>query len=292
MLFGAHVYVAAGYDKTLEYALEVGCECMQIFGKSPRQWVAPPIDAEKAERFVEARAQVGFGPVFTHAAYLINLATPDPVIRAKSIEALADEIVRGAALDATGVVTHVGNDADETPALAANRVAEAVLEAFELAGPRGSHTRLLLENTAGAGRTFGASLEELAACIGATGLPAERLGVCFDTCHAWAYGMPVDTADGWQSVAHEMRTTIGLERLGLFHSNDCLHERGSKRDRHAWIGDGFIGSEGFRAMVCRAEFKGLCACLEVAGDVPEKDVVNLSRLKELRASCRPSQTGP
>ena len=193
MLLGAHISVSGGYLKALDYAQDVGCECVQIFAKSPRQWRGPAIDPRVAEEFVAARAERGFGPLFTHTAYLINPATSDPVLREKSIHALADELVRGSLLGAAGVVTHIGNDPDGDPDAAAARVGEACVRAFELAGGDACQTRLLLENTAGAGRTFGSNFEELGACIAASGLPEERLGVCLDTCHAWAYGLPVDT---------------------------------------------------------------------------------------------------
>lgn len=285
MLFGAHVSVAGGYLKALDYAESVGCECMQIFAKSPRQWRGSDIDPRVAHDFAAERAARGFGPVFTHTAYLINLATDDPALRAKSIPALADELVRGAVLGAAGVVCHVGNDPAGDPDAAAGRVAEAVVEAFELAGEAGSSCRLLLENTAGAGRTFGSTFAELGSCIAAAGLPSERLGVCLDTCHAFAFGLPLDTPQGWRDVVAEIRDLSGGERLGLIHANDCLFERGSRRDRHAWVGDGFIGNQGFEAMVCLPELALVPTCLEMPGDVPIKDSTNIERLKSMRNQC-------
>jgi deoxyribonuclease-4 len=289
MRFGAHISVSGGYDRALDYAMEVGCECAQIFAKSPRQWHAAPMDPAKAEAFVTARRERGFGPVFTHTAYLINPATPEPVLREKSIAALADELVRGALLGADGVVTHIGSDPDGDPDLAARRVADAVNRAFELAGPAAASTRLLLENTAGAGRTFGSTFEELGACIEYSALSAEKLGVCLDTCHAFAFGMPLDTQDGWDDVITGIAGCCGASRLGLIHVNDCMFERGSKRDRHAWIGDGHIGKPGFAAMVCLPQLDGVCGCTEMPGDVPVKDAENIRRLKEMRDGCPRSQ---
>lgn len=288
MLIGAHISVSGGYDKALDYAFEVGAECAQIFAKSPRQWKGPALDPHKAEHFRAMRAERGFGPLFTHTAYLINPATPEPVLREKSIAALADELVRGALLGATGVVTHIGSDPDGDPALAAARVADAVVRAFEFAGPVADSTRLLLENTAGAGKTFGSTFEELGACIDASGLPADRLGVCLDTCHAFAFGMPLDTPQGWSEVVSGITACCGVTRLGLIHANDCMFARGSKRDRHAWIGDGFIGYEGFEAMVCAPELSDVCACAEMPGEVPLKDAENIARLKKLRSTCSES----
>ena len=285
MLLGAHVSVSGGYLKALDYAQEVGCECAQIFAKSPRQWRGPAINADLAQQFVAAREERSFGPLFTHTAYLINPATSDPVLREKSIAALADELVRGSLLGAAGVVTHIGNDPDGDPDAAATRVAEACVRAFEMAGGDACQTRLLLENTAGAGRTFGSNFEELGACIAASGLPEDRLGICLDTCHAWAYGFPVDSAEGWREVIEGIGEYCGIGRLGLIHANDCLFERGSRRDRHAWIGDGYIGRAGFEAMVCVPELVNVCAVTEMPGEAPVKDTENVKRLSELRSTC-------
>lgn len=285
MLLGAHISVSGGYLKALDYAQDVGCECAQIFAKSPRQWRGPAIDREAAEQFIAARKERGFGPVFTHTAYLINPATSDPELRERSIRALADELARGSLLGAAGVVTHIGNDPEANPEAAAARVAHACVQAFELAGGDACATRLLLENTAGAGRSFGSTFEQLAACIDAAQLPEDRLGVCLDTCHAWAYGFPLDSPEGWREVISGIDDCCGIGRLGLVHANDCLFERGSHRDRHAWIGDGHIGRAGFAAMMCVPELEHVCAVTEMPGEVPVKDVENLARLSDLRDAC-------
>lgn len=284
MLFGAHVSTSKGLDAAVDYAVSVGCECLQLFAKSPRQWRGKPIDPDNAAAFLAARERHAFGPVFTHTAYLINLATTDPVLRARSIQALADELVRGAVLGADGVVTHLGNDPDDDPALAAARVADAVIEAYAAAGEGASTTRLLLENTAGAGRTFGSTIEQLCDVMDHAALPPERLGICFDTCHGFAYGYPVDTAEGWREVVDTLHTRCGVGRLGLIHANDCLFERGSRRDRHAWIGEGHIGSQGFAAMVRTEELAGVAVVTEMPGEVPDKDRVNIERLATLRGT--------
>ena len=197
--------------------------------------------------------------------------------------------MRAALLGADGVVTHIGSDPDGDPDAAARRVADAVNRAFELAGPAAASVRLLLENTAGAGRTFGSTFEELGACIEHSGLPAEKLGVCLDTCHAFAFGMPLDTREGWDDVVTGIAGCCGASRLGLIHANDCLFERGSKRDRHAWIGDGHIGRAGFEAMVCLPALAGVAACTEMPGEVPVKDAENIRRLKAMREGCAGSQ---
>lgn len=281
MLLGAHVSVAGGFDKGLAYALDTGCECMQFFAKNARQWHARPIDPEAAATFRQLRAESPLGGVFSHASYLIGLAATDPAHRQKSIEATADELLRASALGADGVVTHLGSDSAGDRSAAAYRVAEAITEAFALAGDACT-TRLLLENTAGAGQTFGSTFDELAECIALSGISERSLGICFDTCHAFAFGMPVDTEEGWLRIVDSIGNTCGFERLGLIHANDSLFERGSRKDRHAWIGDGHIGMAGFSAMLSMPELSHLCACTEMPGEVPEKDLENLARLKQLR----------
>lgn len=289
MLIGAHVSVAGGYVNGLDYGESIGAECIQIFAKSPRQWRGPKHDPEAAAHFVEERVRRNFGPVFTHTAYLINLSTTDDELRRKSVVALADELARGALLHADGVVTHIGNDPGDDSAAAAQRAAASILQAFQLAGRASLSTRLLLENTAGAGRSFGCCLEELADVFGHAGLGPRHLGWCLDTCHAFAYGMPVDSEAGWDEVMADIARTTTVERLGLIHANDCMFERGSKRDRHAWIGDGHIGNDGFRAMVCHPDLRNVAVALEMPGEVPEKDTVNIGRLKRMREQCPASQ---
>lgn len=290
MLIGSHISVAGGYEDALEYALSVGCECAQVFAKSPRQWKGPGLDAAAAERFEAQRRAQAFGPVFTHAAYLLNLATADDVLWERSVDALADELARGALLGASGVVTHVGSDRLREPARAAERVARAVSLAFErVRVASGPGARLLLENTAGAGDSFGSTFEQLGDVVSRAGLPASRLGVCLDTCHAHAFGLAMDSRAGWERALASIAGTMGLDRLGLVHANDCMFEAGSRRDRHAWIGDGTIGEGGFAAMFevvsDAADLAGLCAVTEMSGEKPRKDAENLRRLAALRAGA-------
>jgi deoxyribonuclease-4 len=285
MLVGIHLSVAKGYLHALDYAESVGAECIQFFAKSPRQWQARPLDPSAAEAFIAERRARGFGPVFTHTAYLINLGTDDPVLLERSIAALADELVRCAMLRADGVVTHLGNDPLGDPDDAARRVGRAILRAYELAGEAGQDARLLLENTAGAGRSFGSTFLELGAVIAETGLAPERLGVCLDTCHAFARGAALDTREGCREIIAAIDEWCGRERLGVIHANDCLFERGSRRDRHAWIGDGFIGETGFEELARSPQLSAVPACMEMPGEIPEKDTVNIERLKQLRGNC-------
>lgn len=285
MIIGAHVSVSKGLVEALEYARSVGCECMQFFAKSPRQWKGGRIDRDAAQRFIAARSETGFGPVFTHTAYLINLSTSDEELRAKSVAALADELRRASILGADAVVTHIGNDKDGDEQAAALRAAAAIDVAFELASQDEKPVRLLLENSAGAGSIFGATFEQIAMVLSASRTNAELLGICLDTCHGFAQGMELDTEQGWQTCLDEIDGCCGLDRLGLIHANDCMFERGSHRDRHAWIGDGYIGMDGFSAMMCMPQLAEVPLVTEMPGEVPEKDAINNDRLRSLREAC-------
>ena len=286
MLIGAHVSVAGGYWRGVEYAASVGAECAQIFAKSPRQWRGPAVDPAAADRFASARSDADFGPVFTHAAYLLNLATHDDVLWERSIDALADELARASALQAEGCVTHVGSDRLQDSSRAAARVADAVCRAFVRCADCEPAPRLLLENTAGGGSSFGSTFEQLGEVIRLTGLEPRLLGVCLDTCHAHAFGLTVDSETGWKRLLESIEASVGFDRLGLIHANDCMFAAGERRDRHAWIGDGTIGYDGFRAMFSTAgeipALKGLAAVTEMPGDPPHKDEENLKRLRRVR----------
>jgi len=287
MLIGAHLSVAGGYRATVEYALEVGAECMQVFAKSPRQWNAKPLDPDAAAQFVSARAEAGLGPLFTHTAYLINLSTDDPELSERSSLALADELVRGALLGAAGVVTHVGNDPLDDARAAAARAGAAIERAFELAGPAARQTRLLLENTAGAGRSFGSDFTQLGWLLGElSAQTCAHVGVCLDTCHAHAFGTDLSDGPAWERLLDHIDQTCGPGSLGAVHANDCKFARGERKDRHEWIGRGFLGDEAFREMLCAARLADVPAITEMPGDVPEKELVNLGKLKELRDTCR------
>lgn len=288
MLIGAHLSVSGGYDETLRYAENVGCETMQIFAKTPRRWSAPGLDSAAASAFAEARRERHSGiPLFTHTAYLINLATTDAEIGEKSVQALADELVRGAILSADGVVTHLGNDKAGDTQAAAQRVAKRIASAYEMAGPTASEVVLLLENTAGAGTGFGCCPEDIGAVFShAAEMDAGRIGVCLDTCHAHAYGADLSTPEAWSEHIHAYETTCGPGCIKVIHANDCMFERGSKRDRHAWIGEGHLGYAAFESMFSVLEPSDISVIIEAPGQIPEKDEINIARLKSMRVSGR------
>ncbi|MDO9557041.1 MAG: deoxyribonuclease IV [Coriobacteriia bacterium] len=284
MLIGAHVGVAGGYPQALEYAHQVGAECAQIFAKSPRQWHARNVDLAVADAFQAMRQDLAIAAVVTHTAYLINLGTMDPILRDKSIAALTDELQRAQLLGADAVITHIGTHGGTTTEETAARVASAIKIAFSSAGA--STPRLLLENTAGAGTTFGNGPEEIGAVLDM--LPEtlrHRVGVCIDSCHAHAAGHDLSSASGWVSLMDAIDKHCGIGVIGAVHANDSMFACGERKDRHAWIGDGTIGYEGFLGMFCEPRLRDVAAFTEMPGEIPIKDVENIARLKRLRDVC-------
>jgi deoxyribonuclease-4 len=280
MLIGAHVGIAGGYPEALDYAVSVGCECVQVFGKSPRQWRAAPIDQDVAARFRARREELGIGWVVTHSAYLINLGSEDDALWERSWMALADELIRAATLGADGVVTHIGTNRSGDIHTGASRVSEGARRALQAAD---APSMLLLENTAGAGSSFGNGPQEIGAVLSLLDCEwRERLGVCLDTCHAHAAGWDLASPTGLDAFVSGLASCCGQGRILTVHANDCLGEAGSFRDRHAWIGDGTIGTDGFRALFEHAELRAAAAIVEMSGEIPEKDEENVRRLKALR----------
>ena len=280
MPIGAHVGVAGGYAAAVEYAASVGCECMQVFSKSPRQWNAKPIDPKVAADFRAALTASAMGPVLAHTAYLINLGSADDALWERSIAALADELVRADLLGAWGVVTHLGTASGASVDQSAHRIAAAVDRAWERAGD--VEVRLLLENTAGAGTTFGAGPDELGPVLAALRV-ASDVGVCLDTCHAHAAGWDLSAPETWTSLIGGFEDCCGMP-VAAIHANDCAFGAGMHKDRHAWIGDGTIGCQGFSAMFAEVRLAGVPVIVEMPGEVPVKDAENVSRLKSLRAA--------
>src|SRR4051794_39911405 len=260
MLLGAHVSNAGGLPKAVERALERGCDALQIFNQSPRMWKPTAYTDEDFAAFREARRGTRIGSVLIHAVYLINCATEDPEMTAKSLTSLKHSLRVGAAIGADGVVLHAGSalkgDVGEAIARAGVVIGEALGETEDC--------RLLLEDTAGTGGTLGRSFAELSPLIEAAG-GGDRLGVCLDSCHLLASGYDVRTAASLASVVEDFDAEIGLDRLHCLHVNDSMTPLGSNRDRHAPLGDGEIGAEGCAAFLSEPAFDGLPALFEGPG---------------------------
>ena len=277
---GAHVSAAGGAQNAPGRAAEIGAVVLQLFTKQPNRWAEPAIDEERAAAYREARSRHGIRFATAHDSYLINLASPDPVLRERSLRSFEAELRRCEALGLDAVVTHPGNatDGDHTAGIARN--AEAIAQAIEAVPGK---ARILLELTAGAGTSVGGSFDDLAAIL--TSLPGRlgrRLGVCVDTCHAYAAGY--DLVEEYDGVWAAFEETLGLDRLGALHLNDSRHPLGSRKDRHAGIGEGTLGIEPFRRIMNDPRLRNVPKILETPkGDDPvTADRTNLALLRSLR----------
>lgn len=279
MRFGAHMSVAGGVDKAFDRAEQAGCDALQIFTKNNNQWAAKPLAPDVVERFQERGAQTGIAPVVAHDSYLINLASQDDTLWEKSINAFQVELQRCDLLGVPYLVTHPGAHmgAGEEAGLA--RVAAALNRVH--ADLPDAKVMTLLEITAGQGTTLGRTFEELAGIVAQVSAP-ERVGYCFDTCHAFAAGYELRTPEGYGETMSRFDQVLGLENLRVFHLNDSMKDFGSHRDRHAHIGEGTIGLEGFRHVVNDPRFVDLPGLLETpkSEDLHE-DIENLARLRGL-----------
>lgn len=277
---GAHVPMAGGLMCAFDYARETHCEAIQIFTKSPRRWMGPSLDPAAADAFRAAWADRGLGPVFTHASYLINLGAESDAQWQQSTLALADELVRGGQVGAAGVVIHLGRRFSDDEDASIDRVVRCVATAAAMAGDRGAP--VLLENAAGAGHQFGVSIAEMGSALAAVRAAGVDAGLCFDTCHGFAAGIDVRSAAGWADALEELASICGPRSIRLIHANDCKGELGSHKDRHEWIGDGFLGGEAFRTLFEQPELADASVVVEMPGEVPVKDVENVRRLRALR----------
>lgn len=277
--------IAGGFHRAVERARSVGATALQIFVKSPRQWEASPLAQDGVRAFREAVAAAGLSPyLLAHASYLINLASPRPDLRKRSLDALAVEIDRCAELAVPYLVLHPGSH-DGSGAEAGLRRLAAALDRVYRATARAARgrrgVRVLLEVTAGQGNALGARFEEIA-WVMQRSERGDRLGVCFDTCHAVAAGYEFRDRRSYREMLREFDSTIGLDRLLAFHLNDSVHGLGSHRDRHAHIGRGEIGLEAFRLILNDRRFRQLPMVLETPkGDDLAEDRLNLGVLRAM-----------
>lgn len=261
MLIGAHVSPAGGLPNAIERGLERDCRAIQIFNQSPRMWRPTVFAPDAIEGFREAMAASQIEAVLIHAVYLLNCASEDPDIRAKTLTSLTHSLRVGHEIGAAGVVLHPGSAKAGDPAAAVARAGETIKEA--LAESEGCP--LHLENTAGAGGTLGRSIDELAALLEASG-GGERLGLCLDSCHLFASGYDIRTFTGMDALTKEIDAKVGIARVGSLHLNDSQTPLGSNRDRHANVGEGELGEDGCTAFLSAPAFQDLPCVLETPGE--------------------------
>jgi deoxyribonuclease-4 len=289
MRIGAHMSVAGGVSNAVARAVAHGCEALQIFSKNANRWRGRPLDPADVRLFRARIDETGIAPVVSHASYLINLATTFPGLRDQSTAAFIDELDRADALGLLGVVIHPGTCTAGADDDGLRLIAEAIDVAFT-ARPRG-RAMVLLEHTAGQGRTLGHRFEHLAAIIGHLG-GSPRVGVCLDTCHLLAAGYDIVSDEGYGQTFDAFGRIVGLDRLKLFHGNDSKKPLGSRVDRHEHIGEGFLGLAPFKRLLNDPRFGNLPLLIETEKTARSErpgaitldpfDVKNLAALRALQ----------
>ena len=279
---GAHVLVGGGLATDgLRHADDVGAEAVQVFVGNPRGWRRSAGDPAQDAAFVECLAGRGV-PLFVHTPFLVNVGSPTQATVDRSIEVIAADLARGAQLGARGVVVHAGSAVDEDRYEAALRQLRErllpVLDALPDDGPR-----LLVEPTAGGGRSLAATVEDLGPYLAALDMHP-MVGVCLDTCHAWAAGHDLAAPGGTAATLDALEAAVGPGRLGLVHANDSLDERGSRRDRHATLGEGSIGLPAFAELVRHPAVAGVPVVVETpsADRGHARDIALLCALRDGR----------
>ncbi|MGH9110120.1 MAG: deoxyribonuclease IV [Acidimicrobiales bacterium] len=312
MRIGAHVRAGGQLVPALERGAQIGAEVVQVFTQSPRAWKPTQYGPDVLAGYRAAQAaHPTVSATYCHATYLINLATDDPALLARSRACLVANLSVARGMGASGLVLHLGSHKGSGFEGCVAQVADALVEAVETAtGPVPAEAvdraacPILVENAAGAGGTVGRSIDELAAVLDRAAL-GPALGICLDTQHLWASGAGFCTPDEADQVVRAVDASVGLGRLGCLHLNDSKVERGANRDRHANVGEGTIGAAGLGCFLAHPALDGLSAVLEVpgTGDGPRAEDVMVARRalaagqrrwgrRPASGSCQPAGGGP
>lgn len=277
---GIHTSIAGDIASALDIAHGLGANALQIFSSSPRMWGhgSSRIAETDAARFRQRRAELRLGPLVVHGNYLINLASPSPVLRTRSIQAFHQEIVRALALGTDFLVIHPGSSLGTSLESAIAAVAQGIKQAAR--GLKLGELRILLENTAGQGSSLGSRFEELKAILDAC--PELPLGVCVDTAHTFAAGWSIHTEEGLHSALRDVDRIVGLDRVPVVHVNDSKVPLGSRVDRHEHIGKGKIGLQAFGRILNHPLLAKCAFILETPVDEPGDDKRNVAALWKLR----------
>jgi deoxyribonuclease-4 len=282
---GAHTKTAGGLAKAaLPYADAAGSEALQVYVSNSRGWALPDGDPAQDTLFRDGCGERGL-PAYIHASLLVNLGSPTELTVQRSVDALAHGLRRGAAIGAAAVVFHAGSSV--TPAhdaKALHQLREALLPLLDTAAAEGL-PRLLVEPSAGGGNSLASKVQDLGPYLAAVE-DHPWLGVCFDTCHAWAAGHDLATAGGMTSTLDALVATVGPGRLQLIHANDSKDECGSTRDRHETIGKGRIGAAAFAELMAHPATAGIPIIVETpTGDTPDGHAADIALLKTLRRAA-------
>jgi deoxyribonuclease IV len=275
---GVHVSIAGSLDLAVDRAKDAGCDVFQMFSRNPRGWAYKPLTDEDAALFRSKVKTTGIIPV-DHMPYLPNLASPKPEIYEKSVDTLVAELDRCGRLKVPYLVTHLGHHLGDGIAGGRMRVIKAISTAL---GKSDNDVMLLLENTAGEKNSVGSSFEHIRAIMDELAFPG-RIGVCFDTCHAFAAGYELRTEEGLRETLAQFDEQVGLKHLRVIHLNDTKGDRGSGLDRHEHIGMGFIGEDGFRRILHHKAIASLPLVCETPVDERRDDRGNIAKVRELAA---------
>jgi deoxyribonuclease IV len=270
-LLGAHVSIAGGVHEAPARGRQIGCDCIQIFTKSSRQWAAKPYGGDEIEAFKRNQKEQGIQTVIAHDSYLLNLGAPDVKLRERSVAGLVDELERCEALGVPYLVAHPGAHVGSGEEAGIAAIARSIDEAHKACA--GFKVKLALEITAGQGSVLGCSFEQMGRIFDAV-KENSRLRLCFDTEHAFAAGYDLRDDAGYERTFTELDEHIGLERLAAFHLNDSLKPFHSRVDRHEHIGKGHLGVEAFRRLLNDPRFGGLPMCLETEPGPEMQDIAN------------------
>ena len=276
MRFGVHMPQKGGFKSNVERVAGLGCRTIQIFPGNPTGWKMGKLEPEEIAKRAALLEEKAIDPLVIHSAYLINLATTSEDFLAKSRKLLRETMERAASYRSPYVILHTGNHGGQGKEKGLEQIVRVIKEE-EPGWP--DEVKLLLENTAGSGTALGARFEELAHIL--SYFPKQALGVCIDTAHGYAAGYDFGTAAGVEKALSRFDDTVGLDNLGVIHVNDTRVELGSRTDRHAHIGEGNIGREGFAAFLGAGWPEEMPVILETPENGTDWDRINLETLREL-----------
>lgn len=267
---GFHLSAAQGLDAAVHQARRLGCGALQLFVKSPRSWRMPSLTASQQQAFGQAWRQYPQLQIVAHAGYLINLASPKDMVWQRSITSLLEELARCAQLGIPQLVVHPGSRLRQSTEQGHERIRHALGRIWQY-GPQ--QVQLLLENTAGQGSQCGFDVADLA--LLAQDAPAGRVAFCLDTCHAWAAGYALDTAVGYEAFCQQIATHLGLTTVLVWHLNDAAVACGSRKDRHARVGTGYLGWQGCRRWLTDQRWRGVPTIMETAplGETRDRQLI-------------------
>jgi deoxyribonuclease-4 len=289
---GIHSSTAGSLERAAIHAHDIGANTLQIFSASPRMWRAKLPDSLQVKLLAKQRAQHDLTPLVIHCNYLINLAAPPSHVRENSIQAFRGELERALIIGADYLVAHPGNHKDVGLEQGLLNVAEAMALAWREVGDEyktNPRLSVLLENTAGAGAQMGGDLSELAIIQQLASRYLDiPIGFCLDTCHCHVYGFDLATQAGFEKLLAAVRETLGWEHIPVIHTNDAKTPCGSHVDRHANIGAGYIGLEGFRRILNHPDLREKAFILETPDDEPGGHQRDIETLKELVSPKKPS----